>query len=390
MNSDKNHSMDYESSFSSLFPEKVEAFSFWKGRVALFAILKAMGIGTGDEVLTPAYTCFVVPNAICFTGAKPVYIDNMPEKYTIDPEQIEPGISARTKAIVVQHTYGIPGPIEKVLEIANKHNIPVIEDCAHALGTTIKGKPVGLWGKAAFFSSQWSKPYTTGLGGIAITADEDLQKNLEQVYRQMHNPPVLARGKLWIQFHAFSLLFTPQIYWQAQNLLHTLGKLGLFVGSSSDAEMEGEMPADHHWQMGGYQKRVGLKKLSNYWDNQGHRHLITQFYETNLGQSISRTTLQIDETTLLRYPVQVENKEEVLQKAKNKQVEIGSWFETPLHPIPLEKHAHFGYQIGQCPNAERQARETINLPLHTGITLQEADRVLDFVLKTAKLAQEGV
>ena len=89
-------------------PEPIFGCSFWKGRVALFAILKALGIGPGDRVLVPGYTCFVVPSAVRFTGGEPVYADIDPLTYNVSVESLAAAYDARVKAVVVQHTYGIP------------------------------------------------------------------------------------------------------------------------------------------------------------------------------------------------------------------------------------------------------------------------------------------
>ena len=89
---------------------------------------------------------------------------------------------------------------------------------------------------------------------------------------------------------------------------------------------------------------------------------------------------------LLRYPVRVADKLELLDKAKQARVELGSWFESPLHPLPLSEHLRLGYRVGQCPNAERAARETVNLPLHQQITPGEAERVLEFLFRHGRRA----
>jgi perosamine synthetase len=87
---------------------------------------------------------------------------------------------------------------------------------------------------------------------------------------------------------------------------------------------------------------------------------------------------------LFRYPVRVADKVELLEKAKLARVELGSWFESPLHPLPLSEHHRLGYRVGQCPNAERAARETVNLPLHGQVSEKEAERVLRFLLENAQ------
>ena len=169
---------EYENAFSGILHAPL-AFTFWKGRTALFAILRALGIGPGDEVILPAFTCVVVPNAIRFTGATPVYADIAPNTYNIDPEDVCKKVTSKTCALIIQHSFGIPAELDSLLEVAKLYDLPVIEDCAHALGSRYRAQQVGTFGKAAFFSSQWSKPYTTGLGGIAVTSDVTMGRHLK-------------------------------------------------------------------------------------------------------------------------------------------------------------------------------------------------------------------
>src|SRR5205823_2123218 len=108
------------------------AVSFGAGRMALYAILEAIDIENGDEVIIPAYTCVVVPNAIIYRGSKPLYVDISKQTFNIQSESIEKAITERTKAILLQHTFGQPCDIEAILAIARRHRLIVIEDCAHA------------------------------------------------------------------------------------------------------------------------------------------------------------------------------------------------------------------------------------------------------------------
>ncbi|MFH1859640.1 MAG: DegT/DnrJ/EryC1/StrS family aminotransferase [bacterium] len=118
-----------------------------------------MGIGEGDEVLVEGFTCVVVPNAVIFAGAKPIYVAPDPKTYNMDINQIETKITPKTKAIIAQHTFGLPADMDLILDISRKHNLMVIEDCAPAMGATYKGKKVGTLGDAAFFSTTVVKGY---------------------------------------------------------------------------------------------------------------------------------------------------------------------------------------------------------------------------------------
>ena len=135
------------------------AYSFFGGRIGLSAILYALNITEGDEIILPGYTCVVVPNAIIYRGARPVYVDIDPSTFNLDPSKIEEKITERTKAIIIQYTYGLVPNIKPILDIAQKYNLRVIEDCAHALGAEYKGKKLGTFGDAAFFRTSSQKLY---------------------------------------------------------------------------------------------------------------------------------------------------------------------------------------------------------------------------------------
>lgn len=108
-------------------------FLYWKGRVALYAILKALQINEGDEVIIPALTCVVVPNAIIYAGLKPVYIDVEEATFNMNTSLIESSITKKTKVIICQNTFGLSSNIEQILLIARKYNLLTVEDCTHGL-----------------------------------------------------------------------------------------------------------------------------------------------------------------------------------------------------------------------------------------------------------------
>ena len=113
-----------------------DIFLYWKGRVALYAILKAMNIQEGDEVVLPAFTCVVVPNAIKYLGATPIYVDIDAKTYNFNLKQLESKITDKAKVIICQNTFGLSSNVEKVVDFAKMHNIKTIEDCTHGFGGT--------------------------------------------------------------------------------------------------------------------------------------------------------------------------------------------------------------------------------------------------------------
>jgi dTDP-4-amino-4,6-dideoxygalactose transaminase len=168
--------------------------------------------------------------------------------------------------------------------------------------------------------------------------------------------------------------------------LHRFSKWNLFVGSSGEEELQGKLPVDLTWRMAPAQAHVGIKQLQKLPQNLMHRRQLTEFYHKHLqaaGWCINNILNQAD-TVLLRYPICIANKWQLLQLASNSQVEIGSWFESVLHPIRTSLE-HFGYKLGQCPRAEQAANEIVNLPLHARITLEDANRIVTFINRNAEI-----
>src|SRR5689334_6881446 len=146
------------------------ALAVSSGTAALQTAVAALGIGPGDEVILPAWTWYSCYNAIVLAGALPVFAE-IDKSLTIDPEDIEHRITPQTKAIMVVHTEGCPGDMDRVLPIARKHGIKVLEDCAQSLGASYKGKPLGSLGDFAIYSFQFCKTITSGEGGAVGTDD---------------------------------------------------------------------------------------------------------------------------------------------------------------------------------------------------------------------------
>jgi len=145
------------------------------GTDALHLAVESLGIGEGDEVITTPFTFFATAEAIIYTGARPVFVDIEPDTFNMDCNRIEERITSRTKAILPVHLFGHPCDMEKIVEIARKHNLFVIEDCAQAMGAEVKGNKVGAFGNAGCFSFYPSKNLGAyGDGGMIIMNDQNL------------------------------------------------------------------------------------------------------------------------------------------------------------------------------------------------------------------------
>lgn len=374
--------MKYENIFKEYLGVKY-AYSFWKGRVALYAILKALGIGEGDEVILQGFTCIVVPNAIIYCGARPVYVDIDPHTYNVDINKIEEKISPRTKAIIVQHTFGLPVQIEPVIDIVKKYGLRIIEDCAPALGATYKGKKVGTFGDAAFFSFQWSKVISTGLGGIAVTNNPDIAKGIEKFREDCIYPSKRELATLALQLRLYAWMYNPTLHWIGLKIHRLLSNLGIFIGSSSNCELRNEIKPDGYEKLfSEVQARVGLKEFSRLDKYNQHRRYIAALYDTHLRENNLPIAYpdKTNESIYLRYPLLVKNKEVIIKIAQLKNIEIGDWFTSVLHPLKPPLNIAY-YRNGECPIGERTARHIINLPTHSRMDEKKVLKVVRFLKK---------
>ena len=168
---------EFERNFSNYCNRKYGVATS-NGTVALHLALKTLGIGKGDEVLVPDLTFVAVANTVTYCNAKPVFVDSHPDYWCIDPEKIDEKITPKTKAIIPVHLYGHPCDMNPLLDIAKDYDLYVIEDAAEAHGAEYKGKKVGSFGDISCFSFYGNKIITTGEGGMCLTNNEELAKNM--------------------------------------------------------------------------------------------------------------------------------------------------------------------------------------------------------------------
>lgn len=149
------------------------ALAVTSGTAALHCAMAALKIGPGDEVILPAWTWYSCYNAIVLAGGLPVFAE-IDESFNIDPDDIERHITPRTKVIMAVHLQGNPADLDRILPIARKHNLKVLEDCAQSVGADYKGRPVGSIGDIGIYSLQLNKTITAGEGGAVVSNDPDL------------------------------------------------------------------------------------------------------------------------------------------------------------------------------------------------------------------------
>jgi len=351
---------------------------FYRGRVGLYALLKALGVGLEDQVAVQAFTCLAVPEGIMATGAQPLWVDIEPSGYNMDVQDLKRKITTQTKAIIVQHTYGIPADMDALRRVADEHNIPIIEDCAHTLLSEYRSQRVGTFGVGSFYSFEWGKPVVAGVGGSAMANQPELQRMLSHFYTSFVDPPKRVRFKLALQYYGFRVLYRPAFYWPVRSLFHLLGESGLI--ESNYNPVEGEKAPDFGWRMAPESRRRLAREISRVQDIAKHSAWVVEQYRDRIqGDWVVHPKIHSHTKVFFaRYPLRTHNKKRLLELARQKRVELANWYNTPIHPLQGTALQAVGYRIGACPNAERRSQEVVTLPVHLRVTQREIDKIVSF------------
>ena len=364
---------EYEKKFVQKLDSSGYAFSFGSGRMALYAILEALNIGGGDEVIVPAFTCNVVINSLLYRDIKPVYYDIETETYGPDPESIESLITPKTKAIIAQHSFGIPCKIDRINEIAEENGIYLIEDCAHAMGARYNGKPLGTWGIASFFSSDQTKVFSTQLGGMAYTTDKEVAEKLRGI--QSISPHIPKSSIINLAFQIFISYFLRNPY------VHFLGRYIFMLGYGlkiffdfRDDQIKFERPFNYPAKLSNLQSYLGINQLEKLGENISLRREMAFKYLEILKNKGVELDYNYGFPIFLRFPLMVKNRDEFVKKWR-KYFEVGDWFDEVIfgRHYPPEKA---GYKPGTCPVTEFVTQHIINFP-----TYQTSKRIQNFLYK---------
>ena len=374
----------YKDAIGKYLGGDVEVSLFWKGRVALFSILKAIGLSNNDEVILPALTCVVVPNAISYLGAKPVYVDIDPKTYNIDVTRIEEKISSKTKVIIAQNTFGLSPDLDPILAIAEKHNLKVVEDCAHGFGGFYKNQLNGTIAHASFYSTQWNKPFSTGIGGIAITRNNEITRNLKKEEKLAVKPSTKEIVSLKFLLMLRDRFLNSNTYWAALKGYRFASKHNLILGSSQGNELEKpEIPPKFLKGLSEIQAKRGVQELHIMKENLAHRKKIAQQYKNILCELGIDLPFEPEYAvhTFLKFPLLVKDRKKFFHKAGNCRIELGDWFLSPIHPVK-KNFELWNYYWGENPVAEKISQHIVNLPTHPKIDAEYIDKISGFLKKT--------
>ncbi|MDP2930822.1 MAG: aminotransferase class I/II-fold pyridoxal phosphate-dependent enzyme [bacterium] len=369
-------------------------FAFNSGRTAFLAILKCLNLEPGSDVLIQGFTCNAVVNPILAAGLKPVFIDIDENTLNINPIDLERKISSKSKIVIVQHTFGLPAEMNKISEICQRHNLILIEDCAHSLGALhangVQGK-LGTFGKASFFSFGRDKVISSVSGGMAVTNDEELGQKLKE-YQQSLNYP----SNLWIFRELLHPILTNffvmplyGFYGLGKWALIFLLRTGILSKSATDREKKGIMSLKCCKRMPEPLTTLALnqfKKLERFID---HQRQIAKLYDENLTEFGLALPPQTNGRIYLRYPLLLKNADtdKILDKARKEKIFLDDGWRKAVIVPPDTNQEKMGYRAGDCPIAEKVAKNILNLPTHINISEQKAQRIIKFL--KIKLTEGG-
>ncbi len=371
------------SQFFGIRPDSV--FLFGSARMGLYSLLMAEKKEGRDEVIVAGYTCVVVTNAIKYADMKAVYIDVEEENLNIDPALLREAISDKTSAIIFTHNYGIT--CEYIVDFKKEFpEILIIEDAAHTFGSITKdGQLAGTLGDASFFSMEYSKPITSGMGGIIIVNEAGLRGRLESYYEGLPYYPKMTRLRILasLKIHLFSSsrynAFLKR--WMAGFLYVT----GLLYKSPA-MELQGEMPGHYPVKLSPYFAYLAYLQIREIDAINEKKDRLCQRYFNTLKDIPGIKQYYSSDYNFVRYPVLFERNitgEKILaikDDLKRSGIVPGEWFNDVVHPKGSYRYC---YIDGSCPVGESVTGRMINFPVtvHKQLNQRDLNRIRQIFVK---------
>ena len=308
------------------------------GTDAIVLALRACGVQAGDEVILPPFTFVATGSAVSALGAKPVFADIHPSTYNIDPSQLESRITARTRAIIAVHLYGLPADMDSIVAVARKRGVPVIEDNAQSIGANYKGRRTGSLGDVACLSFYPTKNLGAyGDAGMVVTNSSEIAARVRTLRNHGQTSKYVSSEPGWnsrldeIQAAILRVKLRHLPEWQRARQSHAAEYTGHF------SQLPGVMPP-----------------------------LVPEGFEHVYHQ----------------YTIRVENRDAVQRMLAEQKIGSAVYYPVPLHLQPL--YASLGHKRGDFPHAEHAADEVLSLPMYPELRSDQVARVAETITQFVK------
>lgn len=365
---------EYEQSLKDKLNTK-NIYTFASGRMGFYSILKTIGIESNDEIIIPSFTCIVVPNAIIYSGAKPIYCDIKSDDFNIDTSKIEALITPKTKILYAQHTFGQMCNINAIMKLAKKYNLIVVEDAALALGAKIDGKYAGTIGDFGYYSTDRSKVISTGLGGIVSINNEKFIDNFEQYYASVPFLNDKYTKKIARTFIVNLFTLNPYTYWFGKfiNVILTKFKMMTYFLDEQFTNLNKITKYPYPAKLSNIFAKVGISQIKRLDNNIYNRNKIVKYYNSLLN-IYTDDYINDEKNVFLRYSFLVKNRN-YWEKRFSSKIDLSIWFKT----ITSGKNDGFeeiGYKVGANKVSEYVCEYIFNLPTHNKIKPEKLKKLL--------------
>lgn len=301
--------------------------------------LMALGVGSGDEVLVPDFTLIVSANTVIQAGARPVLVDVDERTWCIDPGKLEKKIGPRTRAIMPVHMYGHPCDMPAIMDIARRHQLLVIEDCAEAHGAQIAGRMVGSFGDAACFSFYGNKILTTGEGGMVLCSDAALAEKIRLLRNQAFEHPRFVHREMGFSYR----------------MTNVQAAIGLAQAEKANQKVEKKREIAR-WYAEAF---ANVEDIETPWEAPGAKN-VYWMYGVKLGNSFRR------------------GRDAVMAAMKERGVETRAFF-CPMHRQPVFQRSdpRFPDVSGEYPVSDDLWKRGLYLPSGLGLTRSQVEEVVE-------------
>lgn len=328
--------LEFENSFASYIGRK-RAIAVNSGTSGLFLSMLALGIGPGDEVITTPFSFIASASSIMMAGAAPVFVDIDPVSLNLDAAKIEPKITDRTRAVLPVEVFGNPADFDKICDVAQKHNLIVVEDSCEALGSALDTKKAGAFGTMSVFGFYPNKQITTGEGGVILTDDGKLADLCVSLRNQGR-----AKAGGWL----------------------------------------GHERLGYNFRLSDIACALGIVQLSRLDEIKDKRRQVAKWYQEILEQD-ERLIVPVEAegcelswfvfVVLLAERFTLEQRNEILKAMTEKSIQVSNYF-PPVHLQPFMAE-RLGYKEGDFPVTESVSKRTIALPFYNKLTKEQVATV---------------